>query len=180
MIDSHGFKADADELGFYLDLRCTDNLPTAMQFWMAQAAQHLLRLGVYFRAAVLLYQLPGAAHFRFFAYDDNDPDLPNEDEDPSHWLGHAERNTVFNVLAECLRRLGAPGVMKQVPGGKCYHREELSAEWRAYLDRHARIKHGLLRVVAECLDELMVQPGLKEIDTEPRPTWWQHWWSQIE
>ena len=32
-------------------------------------------------------------------------------------------------------------------------------------------------VVAQCPDELIVRPGMAEIDVEPRPTWWQEWWS---
>ncbi len=31
-------------------------------------------------------------------------------------------------------------------------------------------------VVAECPDELIVRPGMAEIDVAPRPTWWQKWW----
>ena len=83
------------------------------------------------------------------------------------------------MLADCLRRLGAAKVLRQVPGAKEYEREKLSAEWKKYLRRQAATKHGLLNVVAECLDELIVRPGMEEIDVEPRPSWGQEWWSRL-
>ena len=35
-------------------------------------------------------------------------------------------------------------------------------EWKAFLDRFAKIEHGLLNVIAECLDHLIVRPGMAE------------------
>ncbi len=62
---------------------------------------------------------------------------------------------------------------------------ELPDEWKKYLDRQATIEHGLLNVVAECLDRLLVRPGMSRIDRpaakrkEPKPTWWEQWWAEI-
>lgn len=180
MLESPTFKIDGKPVAFFTNVRSTEDLPETLQYWMAHMAREMLLLGVYFRAAVLMHQLPGAARYRFVMYDDNDDDQPNADENPWHWVRRADRDIVLNVLAECLQRLGAAGVMKQVPGGKDYERIELSAEWQDYLDRQAKIKHGLLSVIAECLDELIVRPGMAEIDVEPNPTWWQRWWSRME
>ena len=180
MLESHAFESDGRENRLFTRLRETEDLPTVLQFWMAHVARDLLRLGVFFRAAALMCQIPGGARYRYVPHDDVDDDLPNDDEDPRHWVGRADRDTAFSVLAECLRRLGAAGVMKQVPGGEDYEQVELSAEWNEYLDRRAERKHGLLNVVAECLDELIVRPEMDEIDVEPQSTWWQRWWSRME
>ena len=160
-------------------VRRTGDLPGAGQFWMAYVARDLLRLGVFFRAAAIMLQIPGAGRYRVLHYDNVDDNLPDWDEDPSQWLGEVDRDTVFDVLAECLRRLGAEELMQQVTGGEDFEQEELSEEWVAYLDRHAGMEHGLLNVVAECLDELIVRPGMKEIDIAPRASWWQQWWGKL-
>ena len=180
MLESHAFDCRGREGHFYAEVRETENLPTTLQFWMAQMARDLLRLGVYFRAAALMCQIPGGAQYRRLEYDDNEDRGPNEDEEPWLWVRRVDRGTASNVLAECLRRLGAVGVLKQIPEAKGYERQELSKEWQAYLDRHAKLKHGLLNVVAQCLDELIVRPGTEEIDIKPHSTWWQRWWSRME
>ncbi len=180
MLESPTFKIDGKPVDFRTIVRSTEDLPETLQYWMAHMAREMLLLGVYFRAAALMSQIPGAARYRYVMYDDNDDDQPNDDEDPRRWVRRANRDTVCNVLAECLQRLGAAGVMKQIPEVKDYERIELSAEWKDYLDRQAKIKHGLLSVIAECLDELIVQPGMAEIDVEPYPTWWQRWWARME
>ena len=66
-----------------------------------------------------------------------------------------------------------------MPGGKDYEPEELSEEWTNFLDGWSRIEFGLLNIVGEILDELIVRPGMAEIDVAPRPTWWQEWWDRI-
>ncbi len=180
MLKSHAFESDGREDRLFTHVRETEDLPAVLQFWMAHVARDILRLGVFFRAAALMCRIPGGAHYRYVAHDDVDDELPDDDEDPRHWIGRADRDTAFSVLAECLRRLGAAGVMKQIPGGDKYEQVELSAEWSEYLDRRAENEHGLLNVVAECLDELIVRPEMEEIDVEPQSTWWQHWWSRME
>ncbi|MBW8017602.1 MAG: hypothetical protein FVQ82_15595 [Planctomycetes bacterium] len=180
MLESHAYHRDGREGRFFTQVRETEDLPSVLQFWMAHAARDLLRLGVFFRAAALMCQIPGGSRYRYIAHDDHDDDLPDDDEDPRHWIGRADRDTAFSVLADCLRRLGAAGVMKEVPGGEDYEQVELSPEWKEYLDRRAERKCGLLNVIAECLDELVVGPEMAEIDVEPYPTWWQRWWSRME
>ncbi len=179
MLESPTFQIDGKPESFFLDVRCSKNLPVTLQFWMASITRDLLQLGVFFRAAAIMLQVPGAARYKYVIYDDNDPESPDEDEDPGWWVGEADWGTTFSVLAECLRRLEAEHLMEQVPGAAKYAREELSTEWKEYLDRRAATENGLLSVVAECLDELMVQPGMAEIDEKPQATWWQQWWSDI-
>ena len=179
MLESPTFNIDGRLEDFYPEVRSSPDLPVALQFWMAYMARDLLRLGVFFRASAIMCQVPGAGRYRLAHYDDNDDQLPDEDQNPQRWVRGADRDVVFNVLADCLRRLGAAKVLKQVPGAKEYEREKLSAEWKKYLRRQAATKHGLLNVVAECLDELIVRPGMEEIDVEPRPSWWQEWWSRL-
>ncbi len=179
MLQTDGFEIDGEMVCFFPDVRGSDGLPVALQFWAAYVARDLLQLGVLFRAAAIMLQVPGAGRYEVELYDDANDELGDQDEDPQCWVGGAERDTVFTVLAECLRRLGAADLMEQVPGAADYEREELSAKWKKYLGRRAETKHGLLNVVAECLDELIVRPGMAEIDAEPRPSWWQKWWSKM-
>ncbi len=126
-----------------------------------------------------MLQVPGAGRYEVMLYDDLNPDLGDEEEDPAHWVGDADRDTVFNVLGECLRRLEVEDLIGQVPGAADYEREELSDEWKEYLDRQGATEQGLLNVVAECLDELIVRPGMAEIDDKPQATWWQQWWARL-
>ncbi len=164
MLESPTFQIDGEPESFFLDLRSSKNLPVALQFWMANMTRDLLQLGVFFRAAAIMLQVPGAAGYEDVIYDDQDPDGPDADEDPASWVGGADWDTTFSVLAECLRRLEAEHLMEQVPGAAKYEREELSTEWKEYLDRRAATEHGLLNVVAVCLDEVIVRPGMAEND----------------
>ena len=179
MLEPPNFQIDGKPESFFPDVRSSENLPVAIQFWTAYVARDLLQLGVFFRALAIMLQVPGAARYKEMLYDDLDPDLGDDEEDPARWVGGADRDTVFSVLGECLRRLEVEGLIDQVPGAADYEREELSGEWKEYLDRQGATELGLLNVVGECLDELIVRPGMAEIDDEPRPTWWQQWWARL-
>ena len=178
MLEHSTFKIDGKQYSFGTDLRNCKDLPLTLQFWMAYMARDLLQLGVFFRAAGIMLQLPGAARYEFVDYD-------NLGDDPGDRMSPVGKPTVFNLLAECLRRLGAEALIEQVPGAADYERVELSAEWKKYLDRQATIEHGLLNVVAECLDRLLVRPGMFQIDRAPamrrerKPTWWERLWAEI-
>ncbi len=178
MLEADSINIDGKFFSLQTDLRSCEDLPALLQRWMVYVARDLLQLGVFFRAAGIMLQVPGAARYEYLVYDDLEDDLPDDDEDPHHWVIHADADTVFNVLADCLRRLDAGDLMEQVPGAADYKREELSDEWKEYLDNLNGIEHGLQNVVAECLDELIVQPGMAEIGLEPQPTWWEKLWSR--
>ena len=179
MLELPDFKIDGKPKAFYPNVRSTEDLPVTLQFWMGHLARDLLQLGVYFQAAAIMGQVPGADRYRLILYDDLDDDAPDCDDNPDTWVGNADCDTVFNVLAECLRRLGAEHLIEQVPGARDYERQELSAEWNEYLDRNAKFEHALLNVVAQCLDDLIVTPGMAEIDDKPQATWWQKWWAAL-
>jgi hypothetical protein len=179
MLQVDGVEIDGKVQSFYPELRSTKDLSVALQFWMAYVARDLLQLGVFFRAAAIMSQVPGVRQYAVVHYDDVNDDVGDDEEDPSQWVGEADRETVFNVLADCLRRVEAEDLIEQVPGAGDYEREELSDEWKEYLDRTAKIEHGVLNVVAECLDDLMVRPGIAEIGAASRPTWWQQLWGKL-
>jgi hypothetical protein len=161
-------------------IRQTENPRGAIQYWMARLARDTLRIGVYLRAVALWYRIPGTGRYRWRSYDDVDDNAPNSDEDPARWLDGADRFTLLNVLADCLRRLRAEWVLRDVPGGRKFRAEGLSEEWTAYLDRLAGFENGILSVVAQCLDQLIVYPGMAELHEAPHPTWWQKWWARMD
>ncbi len=175
MLEYTALSFDGKACGFQATVRGGDDLPMELQFWMAYVARDLLKLGVFFRAAAIMCQVPGGAQCQLV--------LDGEDEDDltADWVEGAKRTTLLEVLAECLRRLGAEseGLMRQVLAGELHLEKELSAEWKEFLNQRAKIEDGLLHVVAECLDELIVRPGVAEIDVEPRSTWWQKLWSRM-
>lgn len=179
MLEDAEFKVDGRIVGFYTDVRSTEDIPASLEFWPACVARDLLRLGAYFRALSLMIQVPGAAKYKPLMYDDLDDNAPNADEYPCDRLNPADRHTVFSVLAECLKRLGVERLVKQIPGARRYDRIDLTEQWTEYLDRHANFKNGLLNVIAACLDELLVNATSRQIDSEPRPTWWQYWWAKM-
>ena len=119
MLESHSFIVDGIKDAYFADVRDAENLPEVLEFWMAHVARDILRLGVFFRAAVLMCYIPGGMRYRQILYEDTDDEKPNEEDDPRKWVGSVGRAVVFNVLGECLRRLGALHVMKCVPGESC-------------------------------------------------------------
>lgn len=157
------------------NIRGAENVPEAIEFWMAYIARDALRLGVFFRALTIMLQVPGGAQFEFVTTEEDEDDEYNiriqiEDRKPE---------TLVRILAECLNRLNAPPeLLEQVPSGEHYRKRPLSAKWRKFLNRQSEIEHGLINVVAECLEELIVRPGLAEIDAVPKSSWWQTWWSK--
>lgn len=152
------------------------DVPATLEFWMAHVARDLLQLAVHFRALGILGETPGGAGYRSLDYGRGKA-LPESDR-PCFWLRNADRQTRLNVLAECLRRLDARGVFARIRETHGFCPLKLSDKWTAYLDRHGRIKGGLLTIVAYCIDVLVVEPGLEEI--EQRAGWWQRWWSQTK
>ena len=69
----HPNTLDSDEENdYWVSVRRTEDLPGMFQFWLAYVARDLLRLGVFFRAAAIMAQLPGAGAYRPLGYDDFD------------------------------------------------------------------------------------------------------------
>ncbi len=137
-----------------LSVRGTDRLLRALQFWMVQFTREQQTLAVYFRAVALMLQLPGGARYEYAKALDALDDLRGVD-----------RGTVLDLLAAALERLQAAELIRQVPGGRAHERRALSEELAGMLA--ARDRNGLLNVVAECLDYLIVRAGAAEIDARP-------------
>jgi hypothetical protein len=180
MLESGTFRIDGKPADFDGEVRATENVPRAIEHWMARVAYDLLQLAVYFRAVLIWHRVPGVDQYKYLVYDDNNKNAPNDEDDPNHWLSELDRSEILNVLAECLRRLGDEDLIKEVPGGQTFEPEELSEDWIEYLNRQAKFENGLLSVVARCLDGLLVYPGIAEIGDVPKPTWWQQWWARME
>lgn len=167
MFDESMHIRDGDELHLLTMLvRDASRLPLVFEWWMAELARDHLRLGVYFRAVAIMLQVPGAAAYGNVA----DRDFG---ETVASLVAHATGPELLDALTECLDRLGVKHLMQQIPGGADREPYVLDEDWRALLDRQAQVKHGLLNIVAECLDALIVRPGTEEIDQADEPHWWQ-------
>ena len=142
----------------------SEPLAMVFQFWMGEAARDLLRLGVYFRAVGIMLQIPGAATYEY----------PSDEPDTLGLIEKTRPNMLLNVLVECLDRLGVKELMEQVPAPD-YYEEQLPEAWKTMLDEREKIGNGLLQVVAECLDELVVGRGMTEIVEADEPRWWHRW-----
>ena len=180
MLECHRISVDSRPECFNGIVRSTENLPVTFQFWMAYVARDLRRLGVCFKALSIMIQIPGAMDYRYLCHDDQDKDLPPFADDPYLRLHGVDHGTVLSVLAECLCELNAEDILKQIPEAKRIRPKKLSVEWHKYLNRESTYERGLLNVIAECLDELIVRPGIAEIDRNTGPMWWQDFWSRIE
>lgn len=152
-----------------LDVRGSEPITKMFQIWMAEVSRDMLRLGVYFRALGIMLQIPGAADYEWFS------DADGEDQfDTDMLFGSSNENTLSTVLAKSLDRLGAKHLMEQMPDAD-YEAVELCDDWQAMLDRRERNKNGLLSLVADCLDLLIVEPGMAEIVQVPEQPWWNQW-----
>ncbi len=124
------------------------------------------RLGVYFDAVTLMLKLPGSSDF------EHEELLDGLEER----IASSDEKTLFNVLSQCVRQLLAEDrairihqlqgpderlvrqIIEQVPGGADFRGESLPATLCGRIDQLSR--NGLLNVVAECLDRLMIEPSL--------------------
>ena len=146
----------------------SEPLPLVFEFWMAELARDHLRLGVYFRAVAIMLQIPGAAKYEWVGDDEE-----NEYETPD-LVRASSRDELLGALGECFRRLGAEQLIDQLPDPDAAG-QEVSDDWAKLLDKRGKVDNGLLNVVAECLDKLIVRPGLAEITAPVTEPWWQRW-----
>jgi hypothetical protein len=138
------------------------------QFWAAELARDVLRLGVYFHAMGFFLQAPGAADYDW----KKDREFQMEHGTEITELADASsKHTLRNVLAECLRLLGAPSLITQIPATK-YAPEGVPEEWKPVIARCQKTRNRLLGLVADCVDRLLVDPGLEEIRRADQPHWW--------
>ena len=87
---------------------------------------------------------------------------------------------LFSILAEALERLDASSLIDQVRGADAYHPRKLPVELRLMLAE--RDRNGVMNIVAECLDRLMVIPELGEEERslyeplKPHPRGLRRYW----
>ncbi len=132
------------------EVRFTDRLTDVFRCRMEQLEAIHRWLAGYFRAVGILLQIPGAAAYRWIE-DESDNDL---------WdlIWNPDTTSTLNVLAAALERLDAGELLGQVPGGDGFKRRALPVEARVRLAERDRV--GLLNVVADCLDRLLVVPNI--------------------
>ncbi|MCG8405566.1 MAG: hypothetical protein MI923_10255 [Phycisphaerales bacterium] len=158
------------------NIRFIENIPATMQAWMAHLAREMLRLGVFFQAATVMAQVPGAHDYKYIMYNDDDDDVPDAVYGTLDRLSRQSPDLIYTILVECLKRLEAEHVVKTLPivGRRCIR---LSAEWVTFLDAQEVHWHAYENVVAECLSMLIVKPGMEEINRQGKTTWWQQCWA---
>ncbi len=137
-------------------------LPRVLDLWRVQSLQEHACNNVYFRAVALMLQLPGGARYEYAKALDTLDDLRGFD-----------RGTVLDLLAAALDRLNAVELIEQVRGREPHERRALPDKLAERLA--ARDHNGLLNVVAECLDELIVRPGTAAIEAVTPPNAWPPW-----
>jgi hypothetical protein len=108
-------------------------------------------LAAYFRAVGILLQIPGAAEYRRIE-DESDEELWN-------LIWNPDPTSTLNVLAATLQRLDAEQLLGQLPGGDGFKPRPLPVEARVRLAERDRM--GLLNVVADCLDRLLIVPNIE-------------------
>jgi hypothetical protein len=134
----------------YQQLRFTDNPADVFRRRMEQLESLLRWLGGYFRAVGVLLQVPGAAEYRYEEHASDD------DLWPLVWS--PDPKSTINVLAAALDRLDSAPLLAQVPGGSNFKPRPLPVEARVRIAERDRA--GLLAVVADCLDRLLVVPHI--------------------
>jgi hypothetical protein len=138
-------------------VRRTAPLPRALHLWLAITLDEQAHLSAYFHALALFLRVLGTGTYDWVA-DDEDADSL------AKLVTSAPPARVHALLAAALKRLDAETLLAQVPAWEKIRYRKLPPDWQALLERYAQLPHGLLNVVAECLDELIVRRKLKTID----------------
>lgn len=158
------------------NVRFIEDIPYMFQAWMAHLAREQLRLGVFFRAAAIMAQVPGASEYEAITYNNHDNDVPDNEYCPHDRLFHVEPDIIYSILAECLERLKVGHLIHEVPVSLDRYKQ-LPIEWIQFLDAQEDYEHAYQNVIAECLNMLIVKPGMTEINNQAQTTWWQQCWA---
>jgi hypothetical protein len=131
-------------------VRWTDRLTDACRCRMEQLEKIHRWLAGYVQAVGIMLQIPGAAEYRFAecAGDEHLWDL----------IWNTDTASTLNVLAAALKRLDADHLLRQTPGGEDFRPDPLPVEAQVALAE--RDRNGLLNVVADCLDRILVTPNI--------------------
>ncbi len=143
-------------------VRRTPPLPRVLDLWRVQSLQEHACNNVYFQALTIMLQVPGSARYEYV-----------KAPDALEHLTGFERGTVLDLLAAALDRLDAVELIEQVRGREPHERRALPDKLAERLA--ARDQNGLLNVVAECLDELIVRPGTAAIEAVTPANAWPPW-----
>ena len=157
-------------------LRYTDRPAGVFAARMRQLEAVHRWLAGYFQAASILLQLPGGADYVCVEPED-------DDEHDLGWdlIDWSDLDGLLSVLAACFERLEAEAdLIRQLPGGKDFRPRALPMDLRLWLAEQD--DNGVLNLVAECLDRLLVIPRLGEQERrlyechgEPRRRRWWRW-----
>jgi hypothetical protein len=131
-------------------VRWTDHLPEVLSLRLRQLDEIHRWLAGYFQVVAIMLQIPGAADYRCVEYE--------SDEHLHHLIWNPDTRSTLNVLAGALDRLGVSHLLPQVPGGADSAASALPL--KAQLCLAERDRNGLLSVVADCLDRLLVAPNI--------------------
>ena len=158
------------------NVRLMPDISTVLQTWTAHLARELLRLGVFFDAAGIMARVPGPERYKPIAYDDDSDMVPDVEYDPAERLADVDHDTVYTILAECLKRVGAEYLLEDI-FVTAKRLDRLPDEWKTFLDAQDDYNHAYQNVIAECLNVLLIVPGMAEIDAQTQTTWWQAYWA---
>jgi hypothetical protein len=131
-------------------VRWTDHLPEVVRLRLRQLDEIHRWLAGYFQVVAIMLQIRGAADYRCVEYE--------SDDHLHHLIWNADTASTLNVLAAALQRLDATQLLAQATGGAEFTPSALPV--KAQLCLAERDRNGLLSVVADCLDRLLVAPNI--------------------
>ncbi len=131
-------------------VRWTDHLPEVFSLRLRQLDELHRWLAGYFQVVAIMLQIPGAADYKCVEYE--------SDEHLYHLIWNPDTASTLDVLAAALELLDSSPLLAQVPGGAELRPSALPIP--AQLCLAGRDRNGLLSVVADCLDRLLVAPNI--------------------
>ncbi len=165
-------RVNDQEIYVCAQVRLSHPLAAVFGILMSELEREHRRLAVYFDAVTIMLKLPGSAEYEH-------EELLDGLEDR---IASCDQNTLFNMLNRSVGYLLAEdrsiqihelqgrderlrrAIIEQVPGGADFKLEPLPAALSGRIDQLSR--NGLLNVVAECLDRLMIAPSLPDEDED--------------
>ena len=137
-------------------LRFSGHLPLAVRLHREEMERDLQRTRAFFRALTIMLQVPGGSRYIY----QETPDRMDA------VIAESDAGTVRAIVKACLDRLGCRELIQCVPDCRAGNGCELPVTLAVMVQRRERV--GLLNVLAECLDELLVRPVWRELSSEDR------------
>lgn len=163
-------RVNDQEIYVCAQVRLSHPLAAVFGIVMSELEHEHRRLAVYFDAVTIMLKLPGSSEYEYEELLDG----------LEARIASCDQNTLFNVLNRGVGHLLAEdrsiqihelhgrderlrrAIIEQVPGGADFKMELLPAALTGRIDQLSR--NGLLNIVAECLDRLMIAPSLPDDD----------------